>query len=118
MSVRLKIIIALSLLSGLAEAKRPEFVIEIKDHLFYPAQLNVPSGMKFKLIIINHDQTAEEFDSFELNREKVIFGGQSATIYVGPLRPGRYGFFGEFNPTTATGEIIATKNFKGVSRAD
>jgi hypothetical protein len=42
-----------------------------------------------------------------LNREKVIAGKSKATIYIGPLAPGRYSFEGEFNPKTAQGVIIA-----------
>jgi hypothetical protein len=69
----------------------------------------VPANKKFKLVIINHDQTPEEFDSFDLNREKVIFPNSRAVIYVGPLKVGRFGFFGEYNPNTAIGALIATK---------
>ena len=51
--------------------------------------------------------TPEEFESFELNREKVIKGKRKAVIFIGPLRPGRYPYFGEFHPETAQGIIIA-----------
>jgi hypothetical protein len=33
-------------------------------------------------------------------------GGLKAVIFIGPLSPGEYPFFGEFNPTTALGTII------------
>jgi hypothetical protein len=33
-------------------------------------------------------------------------GGAKAIIFVGPLPPGEYPFFGEFNPGTALGKII------------
>ena len=89
------------------QAQRLEYILTIKDHLFYPSQLVVPAGQKFKLIIINHDDTPEEFDSFDLNREKVIYPHSRATVYIGPLTPGTFHFFGEFNPTTATGWLIA-----------
>lgn len=83
----------------------PTFTIEIRGHLFYPAQLVVPANIKIKLIVINQDPTPEEFESYELNREKVIMGGAKATIFIGPLKPGDYPFFGEFNPKTAQGLI-------------
>nr|WP_149868001.1 cupredoxin domain-containing protein [Cellvibrio sp. PSBB023] len=83
----------------------PTFTIEIRGHLFYPAQLVVPANTKIKLIVINQDPTPEEFESYELNREKVIMGGAKATIFIGPLKPGDYPFFGEFNPKTAQGLI-------------
>ena len=79
----------------------------IKDHQFQPAELTVPSGTKIKLLIENQDATPEEFDSYALNREKVIAGHGTATIYIGPLTPGRYPFTGEFHETTAQGVIVA-----------
>ena len=86
---------------------KPEFTIIIKDHRFDPDVLYVPAGVKIKLIVINEDPTPEEFESYELNREKIIGGGRKATIYIGPLKPGEYPFFGEFNMDTALGTIIA-----------
>ena len=90
-----------------AYAGVPVYEIEIRDHLFYPAELRVPAGLKIKLQVINQDATPEEFESFELNREKVILGKRKATIFIGPLRPGEYPYFGEFHPETAQGVIIA-----------
>ncbi len=84
----------------------PEFDIEIREHLFYPSELKVPAGKKIKLRVRNADPTPEEFESYELNREKVIMGGGTATIFIGPLRLGEYPFFGEFHPKTAQGKII------------
>lgn len=87
------------------KAEIPIFTIEIRDHLFYPSQLTIPANTKVKLIVINQDPTPEEFESYELNREKVIMGGAKAVIFIGPLLPGDYPFFGEFNPKTAQGLI-------------
>ena len=88
-------------------AGRPEVKLEIRDHLFIPSELVVPANTKVKLIVYNRDLTPEEFESYELNREKVIMGGQRAVIFIGPLAPGEYPFFGEFNPKTAQGKVIA-----------
>lgn len=85
----------------------PTFTLTIKDHRFEPTQLDVPAGVKIKLLVKNADTTPEEFESTELRREKVIAGGQQAIIFVGPLRPGSYEFFGDFNPKTARGRIVA-----------
>jgi len=87
-------------------AATAEYEIEIKDHLFYPSVLTIPSGVKIKLRISNSDGTPEEFESFELNREKVIRGGRSGIVFIGPLKAGEYPFFGEFYPKTAQGKII------------
>jgi plastocyanin domain-containing protein len=90
--------------------------VEIKEHLFYPALVIVPANQKVKITFINHDATPEELDSFDLNREKVVFAKSTASIYVGPLKKGEYSFFGEFNPSTATGVVraIDPKEFKHV----
>ena len=81
--------------------------LTIRDHRFQPAELIVPAGQKIKLIIVNQDDTAEEFDSHTLNREKVIPANSSSTLYIGPLKPGRYPFVGEFHNQTAQGTIVA-----------
>ena len=60
-----------------------------------------------KLIVDNQGPGAEEFDSHSLNREKVIPGRSKATIFIGPLAPGRYPFIGEFNSNTAQGVVVA-----------
>jgi hypothetical protein len=90
-----------------AIAATPVFEIEIRDHLFFPSELTVPAGKKIKLVVYNRDPTPEEFESYELNREKVIMGSSKAIIFIGPLKPGEYPFFGEFNPKTAQGKVIA-----------
>lgn len=97
------------LFCGAVTAEVPTFTIEIRDHLFYPSQLVVPANTKVKLIVINRDATPEEFESYELNREKIIMGGAKAIIFIGPLVAGDYPFFGEFNPKTAQG-IIRVEN--------
>lgn len=96
------------LAAGSAQAADPaEFTLTIKDHKFEPAELVVPAGQKVKIRVVNADPTPEEFESFELNREKVIPGNATAMIFVGPLKPGEYPFFGEFNPKTAQGKLVA-----------
>ncbi len=101
----LALVIAM-LLTGGAVAGTPEYEIEIRNHLFQPDTLTIPANTKIKLIIYNRDPTPEEFESFELNREKVILGGRKAIVFIGPLAPGEYPFFGEFNPQTALGTIL------------
>jgi plastocyanin len=94
--------------AGLAVAdEEPERTIVIKDHRFDPAVVEVPAGVRVKLVIDNRDSTAEEFESHDLRREKVVSGNSKATIWVGPLPAGEYAFVGEFNEATAQGKLIA-----------
>jgi len=90
-----------------AMAVEGEYALAIQDHRFQPAELIIPAGKKIKLSIENRDATPEEFESHDLNREKIITGKSTATIYIGPLTPGRYRFFGEYNEKTAQGVIVA-----------
>jgi plastocyanin len=80
--------------------------LQIKDHLFSPATLYVPAGEKIKLVIDNQDGTPEEFESFSLNREKVILGHSKGVVFVGPLAPGEHAFVGEYHPDSARGQIV------------
>lgn len=81
--------------------------LAIREHKFVPEEITVPARTKVKLLIDNQDATAEEFESYELNREKVVPANAKITVFVGPLEPGRYPFFGDFHKETATGVLIA-----------
>ncbi|HLZ65020.1 MAG TPA: cupredoxin domain-containing protein [Aliidongia sp.] len=81
--------------------------LSIKDHKYEPARLEVPAGVKFKLLVKNEDPTPEEFESFELKREKVVPPGQEIPVFLGPLDPGEYKFFGDFHQDTAQGVMVA-----------
>ncbi len=106
-----KLLTILTLFYGLfsfnAWAEFKEYKIVIKDHKFSPQNLDIPIGEKVKLIIENQDKTIEEFESHDLNREKIVGGKKSINIYVGPLKAGTYKYFGEFNAATAQGTITA-----------
>ena len=80
--------------------------IEIKDHKFTPDLIEVESGKKIILEVQNLDSTAEEFESIDLHREKLVPPNSSIKIIFAPLDPGSYSFFGDFNQDTAKGKII------------
>ena len=92
--------------AGVTVADDAAFKLTIRNHRFEPAELVVPAGQKIKLEIKNLDATPEEFESYELNREKVVPANATAVIFVGPLKPGRYPFFGDFNKDTAKGVMV------------
>lgn len=93
--------------ADVVSAEDKVFNLVIKNHKFEPAEITVPAGVKIQLNVKNLDSTAEEFESYELNQEKVIAGGQEATLHIAPLKPGSYPFVGEFNEDTAKGVLIA-----------
>lgn len=99
--------LAAALWAPAALAGEPTFELTIRDHRFQPETLNVPANSRIKLVIHNADPTPEEFESYELNREKVIPGNSTATVFIGPLEAGTYPFVGEFHEETAKGGIVA-----------
>jgi Cupredoxin-like domain len=99
---------ALWLFAATAGAAEPELSLTLEGHRFSPVELTAKAGQKLRLVILNKDKTAEEFESYDLNREKLVAPGSQIVVYVGPLSPGRYDFFGDFNPTTARGVLVVT----------
>lgn len=102
-----RLALLLLLTAGTAFAADSDYMLTIKDHRFTPAELKVPAARKIRLLIDNQDPTPEEFESHELNREKVIPGKSKLPVFIGPLAPGRYPYVGEFNAKTAHGVIVA-----------
>jgi hypothetical protein len=77
------------------------------NHRFEPARIEVPAHVKFQLHVTNTDDTADEFESVDLNREKLVAPGQTITVFLGPLPSGEYKFFGDFHQDTAQGVMVA-----------
>ncbi len=90
-----------------ARADDPPIPVKIRNHQFIPAEIEIPAGEKRQLVIENQDPTVEEFESHTLHREKIIPANSKVNVYVGPLKPGRYEFQGEFNEATAKGAVVA-----------
>ncbi len=102
--------LGLPLVAGGAPARaadEPERTIVIKDHKFQPELIEVPAGVRVKLIIQNEDPTPEEFESTDLRREKLVTGKGTGFVWVGPLPKGEYAFFGDFHQSSAQGKLVA-----------
>jgi hypothetical protein len=80
-----------------------EINLTIKNHYFEPNIIEAPEGKKIKLIVDNMDSMVEEFESHDLNREKIIPPNAKVVIILAPLAVGEYSFFGEFHSDTAKG---------------
>jgi plastocyanin len=105
-TARAPFLIVMLMGASVANAADFEAKLVIRDHKFDPAELSVPAGTKIKLLIENQDATPEEFESNELNREKVVVGKGTITVILGPLDAGRYPFFGDFHQETAQGVLV------------
>lgn len=110
--IQLRILASLGLVAGSLALAAPAvaedgFTLSIKGKAFEPNELTVPAGHKITLTVKNLNTTPAEFESTDLNREKVVTGGNDVTVFIGPLRPGRYEFFDDFSADTPHGHIIA-----------
>lgn len=85
----------------------PTFTLVMRAGRFVPETIDVPANTKFRLLLKNEGPGAEEFESIELRKEKVLGPGASSFLIFQPLKPGAYKFFGEFHPETAQGRIVA-----------
>ncbi len=90
-----------------AQNKPTEIPVTIENNRFKPEEIKVKAGEPFVLVVTNKDAKPEEVESKDLRIEKVVPGGKTASIRVRALKPGTYTFFGEYNPKTAQGRIVA-----------
>ena len=90
---------------AVSAARADDYVLTIKDHQFVPKNLVVPADKQVRITIKNLDADPSEFESTDLNREKIVTPGKTITVLIGPLSPGVYGFFDDFHHDTTTGTI-------------
>lgn len=93
------------LFSAIAYAE--DYVITLKNNQFSPKELVIPAGRKIKITVKNQDATPAEFESSDLNREKVVGANSEIIVFIGPLEAGSYGYFDDFHRDTTTGTVIA-----------
>jgi len=91
--------------SARADDAQPQ--LKFANGHFEPASLNVAAGTPIRLTVLNQDTSPIEFESFELNRERVVQPGQTITVKLPKLDPGQYHFFDDFHHEVAQGTITA-----------
>src|ERR1700730_4111686 len=91
--------------SASALAADSQVMIAIKDHQFVPSDVPTPAGVKVELILKNEQTVNAEFESSVLHREKIVPAGGQRSVFVGPLEPGTYEFFDDFN-RSANGRLV------------
>jgi len=89
-------------------AAPPTVTLILKNHRFSPSVMQVASGQKVRIRLINQDPAGEEFDSRDLDVEEDVTPLGETSFVIGPLKPGRYSFMGEFHAETAEGQVVAT----------
>ena len=88
-----------------ADESAPE--LKIADGHFEPGTLTIGANTPIKLRVVNSGATPIEFESFELNRERVVPPGQTVSVFIPSLSPGTYHFFDDFHHETGEGTLIA-----------
>jgi Cupredoxin-like domain len=108
-TVPLKVLFLCALASCLAvagqAAAQASIVLSVKNHHFTPAVITAPAGQRFTIQVHNLDATPEEFESYDFKVEKIMAPHATIIVIVGPLKPGAYAFFGDYNPTLAKGVL-------------
>jgi hypothetical protein len=108
------VLVALMCAATMAYAESPITELVIQNQQFTVQELALPAATKIKLVIHNQDSLPAEFESYDLSREVVVPGHSSVTVYIGPLSPGRYNFFNDFNHAAQGWVVVsATKSDSG-----
>ncbi|WP_374591943.1 cupredoxin domain-containing protein [Aquabacterium sp.] len=89
-----------------ADETMPTFQIVMKNGRIEPTEIVIPANTRVKLLLRNEGPGAEEFESTDLKKEKVLAPGASSFLILAPLKPGTYRYFGDFHPQTSQGRIV------------
>jgi Cupredoxin-like domain len=92
-----------------AGARGDDTVIELRfeNRRFTPQTITVPANQSLTLRITNASKEPIEFESFQLNREKVVGPGETIIVRLPALRPGSYDFYDDFHQDVPAGSIVA-----------
>jgi hypothetical protein len=83
------------------------YEIVLKDHRFEPAEIHVPNGKPFFIIVTNANDAPDEFEMLIPALEKTLMPGQQGRVKIKPLGPGRFPFFGESDPDREQGAFVS-----------
>jgi plastocyanin len=100
-------VVGASALGAVPAGAQAEIALTIENNRFQPEEIRVKANSPFVLVITNKDKAPEEFESHDLRIEKVIPAGKTIRVKVNGLKPGTYGFVGEYHAKTAKGRIVA-----------
>ena len=79
--------------------------IALGDSAFEPAELKVPAGQAFTLLVHNKSSAVAEIEAKDMKIEKVVAAGADILINVRALDPGTYLFVNEYKEDTVFGHI-------------
>ena len=91
---------------SLAAAEPASYTLVLKNHRYQPDVLHIPANTRIRLEVINQDPSPEEFESDDFPAEKIVMPNSRISIFIGPFKPGRYRFYGDFHQPTAQGTLV------------
>lgn len=100
------LLIALFMITATQAAPLPNYEISIKDGVFTPSSIEVPSQQRFKIVVKNEGTSPAEFENLSLRVEKVLAPNINSFVVIHPLKPGKYHFIDEFHMDMAGFDII------------
>lgn len=98
---------AVASVSTACAADEPTFRIVFRDGAITPLRLEVPARTRFRLELRNEGDSAAEFESIELRKEKVLAPGVETVMVIRTLAPGEYSFFDDFRPGAPPAILVA-----------
>ena len=104
--IRYFLITTLFLITNQAFAEDGTYNITFNESRFEPQRLKIPANKKITLNVKNLSNEAIEFESFKLNREKVIAPNEAINIYLPELSSGTYDFYDDFHNNVVEGQIV------------
>lgn len=90
-----------------AAAETATFEVVARDGRLLPERLEVPAGVKLKLILRNEGKAPVEFENLDLRVEKVLAPNAASFVVIHALKPGSYRFVDEFHADTGALLLIA-----------
>ncbi len=89
-----------------AGAAQADVLLTLHAGQFEPSLLEIPAGTKTRVVLRNQDGLPAEFESESLSREVLVPAHGEVAFFVGPLDPGQYDFFNDFNHAVK-GQVVA-----------
>jgi hypothetical protein len=83
------------------------YMITLQNHRFTPAEIHVPTGKPFFVVVTNANGADDEFEMLFPALEKTILPGQQGKVRIRPLAKGRFPFFGDADPDNERGAFIS-----------
>lgn len=101
------IVLTMTILGDHALGEDSVVELRYENHRFAPQTIAVPANQPFRIKVINASKETIEFESFKLNRERVVGPGETIIVNLPALSPGSYDFYDDLHQDVPEGVVIA-----------